>query len=78
MIGITNQMGKRRRPKRRSEDPFMTFLIVTWVIMAITLVALLTWIIQDDVKDGGHALPAPSPQSSLYTPGDAPHDTPAL
>lgn len=58
MIGITNQMGKRRRPKRRSEDPFMTFLIVTWVIMAVILVALLTWVIQDDVKDGGHALPA--------------------
>ena len=76
MIGLTSEMGKRRRPKRRSEDPFMTFLIATWLLMAVTLVSLLIYIIQDDVQDGGHALPASVPSySAPHTSGGTADDT---
>jgi hypothetical protein len=67
-------VGKRGRPKRRSEDPLMTFLIATWLVMAVALVSLLIYVITDDVQDGGHALPAPYHQSVSYTSGDTSHD----
>ena len=73
-MGIITVMGKRGRPKRRSGDLLMTFLITTWFLMAAALVSLLIYLITDDVQDGGHALPS----VSIPTSWSAPHDSAPL